>query len=126
MRYLHLILIVLVPFGAVITALPLLAQELSPVANSKAVPIERAQGATLSKAVGHYARSRSLLIAAIREFDNATNLVDPDSLIDAEHFRTVLLERSRDLEHILSPQPRVSKEGVRFEPDSRLLGEAPR
>ena len=100
------------------------AQNLAQGPDRSAVPIERAEGATLSKAVGHYARSRTLLIAAIREFDRATNLVDPDSLIDAEHFRTVLLERSRDLEHILAPQPRTSKEGVRFEPDRRLLGEA--
>jgi len=123
MKIIHLTILSALSLG-IIVAGPAHSQSLSPTGTAKAIPIERAEGATLSKAVGHYARSRSLLIAAIREFDRATNLVDPDSLIDSEHFRTVLLERSRDLEHILDPQPRVSKEGVRFEPDTRLLGEA--
>lgn len=90
-----------------------------------AIAIERAQGPKLSRAQGHYARARSLLLAAVREFDLATQEVNPDALIDSQEWRGMVVDRARDLEHVLDPQPRVSNgPGVRFEPDSRLLSEA--
>ncbi|MCB0353703.1 MAG: hypothetical protein KDD64_09270 [Bdellovibrionales bacterium] len=92
--------------------------------DAKPVALERAKGPALHKAVGHYARARSLLIAAVREFDQATALVNPQALLDQDAFRKALLDRAEDLETVLDPQPRASEIGVRFEPDSRLLGEA--
>ncbi len=86
--------------------------------------IEQATDAQIKKAQGHYARSRSLLIAAVNEFDRATAVANPESLLDVSRFRTTLIDRAEELERILDPQPRSSKEGVRFSPDTRLLGEA--
>lgn len=85
--------------------------------------IEQATDAQVKKAQGHYARARSLLIAAINEFDRATSVANPESLLDVSRFRTTLIDRAEELERILDPQPRTSKEGVRFSPDTRLLGE---
>lgn len=76
----------------------------------------------LAAATGHYARTRSLLLAAIREFDAGYKLANPDALMDSQLFRETLLTRAKELEHVLDPQPRASKGGVRFNPDSRLLG----
>lgn len=87
-----------------------------------AIPLQKADGEKLSIAVGHYARARSLLIAAIREFDEGLKVVSPDALLDSNAFRNTLLEKSKDLERVLDPQPRVSKSGVRYQPDTRLLG----
>ncbi len=92
--------------------------------SSSAVPVARAEGATLSRAVGHYARARTLLVAAIREFDQANQMVNPDALLDADAWRKSLLERTEDLERILDPQPRVSAAGVRFNEEPSMLGEA--
>ncbi len=89
-----------------------------------AIPVQKAEGEKLSIATGHYSRARSLLIAAIREFDEGLKVVNPDALLDSQAFRASLLERSKDLERVLDPQPRVSKSGVRYQPDSRLLGGA--
>ena len=86
--------------------------------------IEQATDAQVKKAQGHYARARSLLIAAINEFDRGTSVANPESLLDVSRFRTTLIDRAEELERILDPQPRTSKEGVRFSPDTRLLGEA--
>lgn len=85
-----------------------------------------AEGEQLRSAIGHYAKSRSLLIAALREFDEARKLADPSPLLNAGSWRGSLLDRAQELEKILDPQPRSTKTGVRFQADPRLLGEAPK
>jgi hypothetical protein len=79
-----------------------------------------------AEAVAHYARSRALLISAIHEFDKARKLAKPDELIDSTKWRNTLVDRAEDLERVLDPQPRVTKGGIRFEADPRLLPEAKR
>jgi len=86
-----------------------------------AANIEAAEGETLAKAVGYYSRSHSLLIEAIREFDRGAKIARPDSVLDRDEWRASLVSRAEDLERILSPQPRVTKGGVKFEADTRLL-----
>lgn len=108
----------------VIVALTLFTYLSQGQATDKVVPIARAEGEVLQSAVGHFARSRSLLVAAIREFDRGLKLVDPDSIVDVQRFRTTLLDRSEELERLLDPQPRVTRSGIKFSPDVRLLGEA--
>ena len=88
------------------------------------VAIERAQGPRLATAIGHYGRARNLLLTAIREFDKGAKLADPSALIDAKEWRDTLVYRAEDLERILAPQPRATRDGVKFEADSRLIGEA--
>ncbi len=87
------------------------------------IPLERAKGEELATAVGHYARSRSLLAAAIREFDQGYRIANPEALLDVSQWRTSLLERASELDRILDPQPRATKGGVKFEADNRLLGD---
>ena len=77
-----------------------------------------------AEAVAHYARSRALLISALHEFDTARKLAKPDELLDSAKWRNTLIDRAEDLERILDPQPRVTKGGIKFEADSRLLPEA--
>lgn len=78
----------------------------------------------LAEAAGHYARARALLIAAVNEFDRGRKVAKPDDLIEPAKWRSSLLDRAEDLERLLDPQPRVTKGGVRFEADPRLLPEA--
>jgi hypothetical protein len=73
-------------------------------------------------AVGHYARARSLLIAALREFDQGYKLAKPDAIIDSKQWRDDLISRAEDLERVLAPQARASKFGVKYDADPRLLG----
>lgn len=88
------------------------------------VGIERAQGDDLSEAVGHYARARSLLIAALREFDAGYKLANPNALLNSAQWRATLVDRAQELDRVVDPQPRVSRTGVRFQSDTRLLNEA--
>lgn len=78
----------------------------------------------LAAATGHYARARSLLVEAIREFDRGYKIADPSALIDSKRWRTSLLDKAEELERVLDPQPRVSNSGVKFNADKRLLNEA--
>lgn len=84
----------------------------------------RAEGETLAMATGHYARARSLLIEALKEFDRAQKIADPSALLDVNLWRDTLLDRSKELERVLDPQPRASNSGVVFGADKRLLNEA--
>ena len=86
--------------------------------------LSRASGETLASAIGHYARARSLLIEAVREFDRAQKIADPSALLDPKRWRNSLMDRATELEKVLDPQPRVSKGGIKFNADKRLLNEA--
>ena len=83
--------------------------------------IETASGETLGRAVAHYHRSRSLLLAAIREFDKATMVADPSALLDSNEWRETLVARASELERVVAPQPAVSKSGIRFDANPALL-----
>ncbi len=83
--------------------------------------LEGAEGETLASAVGYYARARSLLIEAVREFDRGAKIARPDAILDSEEWRNTLISRAEDLETILAPQARVTKGGVKFGADNRLL-----
>ncbi len=108
----------------VLLCLPILIATLSITRPLRAEVLERASGETLSAAVGHYARARSLLIEAINEFDRGQKMADPSALLDTKQWRDSLIERSHDLDRVVDPQPRASNSGVTFNPDKRLLNEA--
>lgn len=102
---------------AVFTPLPCPAAEDS-------TGIERAKGERLATAIGHYARARSLLIAALREFDKGSTLANPSALLDDDKWRSGIITRAEDLERVLDPQPRKTRTGARYDADTRLLAEA--
>jgi len=93
------------------------------VSRSSGLTIEHANNEQLATAVGHYARTRSLLIAAIHEFDKGYKLAKPDSLINSREWRNDIISRAEDLEKILAPQPRITEGGVKFDANSALLME---
>jgi hypothetical protein len=83
-----------------------------------------AKGEKLAIATGHYARARALLIASLREFDKGLELVDPNALVDTAMWRGNVMDRADDLAHILDPQPRKSRGGVRFDDATAKTGDA--
>lgn len=89
-----------------------------------AVALERAEGEDLSVAMGHYARARSLVLAALGEFDQGYKLADPKVILDAKHWRNSLIDRAQELERLLDPQPRVSRRGMKYQANPHLLNEA--
>lgn len=89
-------------------------------------PLEKATGEELSIAVGHYAKARSLLLAAIQEFDSGYKLADPKVILDVKEWRNGVIDRAQALESLLDPQPRVSRKGMKYRADRRLLNEANR
>lgn len=89
-------------------------------------PIEVAKGEKLSKAAGYFGRARSLLLAAVEEFDKGVALVDPSALLDIPTWRSGVTTRIDELGRVLDPQPRVSKGGARYEPQQKLLGRKPK
>ena len=77
-----------------------------------------------AEAVAHFSRARSLIIAALHEFDKGRKIANPSELLDAVQWRNTLIDRAEDLDRVLDPQPRATKGGIKFEADPRLLPEA--
>jgi len=107
-----------------ITAVSFLASPAASFGDKKPVSISHANRQQLAGAIGHYARSRALLLEALREFDAGLKLANPQVLVDVAQWRNDILDRAEDLEKILDPQPRASEDGVVFQGDPRLLSEA--
>ncbi|MEZ4753083.1 MAG: hypothetical protein R3A13_02095 [Bdellovibrionota bacterium] len=93
-------------------------------AETKSLGLEEAKPEQLAAATGHYAKSRTLLIAAVREFDKAMQIAQPGALLDVNEFRNSLISRAEELERVLDPQPRISESGVKFEAYPSIIGEA--
>jgi hypothetical protein len=88
------------------------------------VSLQSAKGEKLSVAMGHYARSRALLISALREFDKGFQLVDPSALVDVDGWRNGVSMRAQELARVLDPQPRASRSGIRFDESTAGIGDA--
>ncbi|MEY4667626.1 MAG: hypothetical protein RL518_325 [Pseudomonadota bacterium] len=95
-------------------------------AMAKRTTLGRAGPEQTTEAVAHFARARSLIIAAIHEFDKGRKIASPSELLDTTQWRNTLIDRAEDLDRVLDPQPRATKGGIRFEADPRLLPEATR
>lgn len=74
-------------------------------------------------AIGHYARARTMLMEALKEFERARELAKPDQIVNGDEWRNTLVSRATDLDRLISPEPRISRTGVRFEPSHALLQE---
>lgn len=96
----------------------------APRAALKGVSLGQANQEDTTEAVAHFARARSLVIAALHEFDKGRKLASPHELLDSTQWRNTLIDRAEDLDRVLDPQPRATKGGIRFEADPRLLPEA--
>lgn len=90
---------------------------------SEQVKIESASEADLARAAGHWHRARTHMMSALREFDKGNELVNPAAVLDAQAWRSHMLNRIIDIDRVLSPQPRATESGVRYDPAPELLGQ---
>ena len=95
-------------------------------AMAKRMTLGQAGQEETTEAVAHFARARSLIIAALHEFDKGRKIASPSDLLDPVQWRNTLIDRAEDLDRVLDPQPRATKGGIKFEADPRLLPEAGR
>ena len=72
-------------------------------------------------AMGHYARARSLMVEALAEFEQGRKAARPDMLIDPEEWRLSIISRTEELNRVLDPKPRVTRDGVRFQANKLLI-----
>lgn len=107
-------------FSTIFLSLPVLAEE------EKGPNLDAVSTEVKGTAVGYYARSRSLIIAAINEFDRGYKTANSDQLIDSAKLRANLIEAAQELEKVLDPQSRETRGGIKYEADPRLLNEANR
>ena len=101
-----------------VALLPLAGQIFHPVsASADAYASEQRKNAAL----GHYARARTMLVEALAEFEQARKYAWPDMLIDSEEWRLSIISRTEELNRVLDPKPRVTRDGVRFKANTLLI-----
>lgn len=74
-------------------------------------------------ALGHYARARSMLIEALREYERGRSIAQPDMIFDGNQWRSGIVSRADELSRLLDPRPREVETGVRFRENPYLLNE---
>ena len=82
---------------------------------------EHASAERMQAALGHYSRARTLLVDALAEFEQARGIARPDLLLDAERWRSTVIDRTQELDHLLDPQPRITTGGARFRANPLIL-----
>lgn len=90
-------------------------------ADEKKNGIEKASGPALSAAVGHYSRARQLLLSALHEFDAGAKIASPEILVDIKEWRQSVNDRAEDLERVIAPQPRVTKDGISYPSEIKIM-----
>lgn len=85
-----------------------------------------AADADKSRAEGHLSRSKGLLIAALREFDEAMKDMPEKSALNTTRWRDSVAERAEELERLISPNAREARGGIRYEAYPELLSESKR
>ena len=83
---------------------------------------EQREKTRINRATAHYARSRSLILSAIDEFDKARQLADPSLLLNGDQWRAGLVEKAKQMERVIAPKAREADAGIALPADSRLLG----
>jgi hypothetical protein len=83
---------------------------------------EQREKTRINRAVVHYTRSRSLLLAAIDEFDKGRSLADPSLLLEGDEWRATIVEKAQEMERVIAPRAREATVGVALPADSRLIG----
>lgn len=79
-----------------------------------------------SRAEGHLSRSKGLLIAALREFDEAMKDMPEKSSLNTTRWRDSVAERAEELERLISPKARETRGGIRYEAYPEFLSESKR
>jgi hypothetical protein len=61
------------------------------------------------------------LVEALKEFEMGRKLARPDLLIDPEEWRISVVSRTEELNRVLDPKPRITRQGVRFKAQKLLV-----
>lgn len=75
-----------------------------------------------SAAIGHFARARALLIEAIAEFELGKSISDPSLIIDTERWRGNIVLRAEELNRVVAPKPKITRQGIEYGENSQLIG----
>lgn len=74
---------------------------------------------TVAKA--HMSRARTLLVEALEEFEEARKFARPDLLLDSEDWRLRVISLTEQLNRVIDPRPRITREGAVFRVPPRLV-----
>ncbi len=77
-------------------------------AMAKRTTLGQASPEQATEAVAHFARARSLVIAALHEFDKGRKIASPSELLDPVQWRNTLIDRAEDFDLLLLKIGRAS------------------
>jgi len=71
--------------------------------------------------VGYYSRARTMLVEALEEYEQGRRYARPDLLHDPEEFRLTLISLTEQLNRLVEPRARITRDGVRFQANPRMI-----
>jgi hypothetical protein len=72
-------------------------------------------------AVAYYARARTMLVEALAEYEQGRRYAKPDLLHDPEEFRLTVISLTEQLNRLVDPHIRITRDGVRIKGNPRLI-----
>jgi hypothetical protein len=69
----------------------------------------------------HMSRARTLLVEALAEFEEGKKYARPDLLLDSEDWRLRVVSLTEQLNRVIDPRPRITREGAVFRAPPRFV-----
>ncbi len=104
-----------------ITSKIILALLLSLSVNAQAQNARYASEQRANAAVAYYSRARTMLVEALAEYEQGKKYARADMLHDSEEFRLTLISLTEQLNKLVDPQIRITRDGIRVRANPRLI-----
>lgn len=72
-------------------------------------------------AITYYSRARTMLVEALSEYEQGRRYAQPNMLHDPEEFRLALISLTEELNRLVDPHVRITRDGVRVKANPRMI-----
>lgn len=72
-------------------------------------------------AVTYYSRARTMLVEALAEYEQGRRYAQPNMIHDPEEFRLELISLTEELNRLVDPHVKITRDGVRVKANPRMI-----
>lgn len=84
--------------------------------NARYASEQRANAATT-----YYSRARTMLVEALAEYEQGRRYAQPNMIHDPEEFRLALISLTEELNRLVDPHVKITRDGVRVKANPRMI-----
>lgn len=72
-------------------------------------------------AITYYSRARTMMVEALAEYEQGRRYAQPNMLHDPEEFRLAVISLTEELNRLVDPHVKITRDGVRVKANPRLI-----